>query len=250
MRWTRGSATPVTLSYHWLDAQGVMVTFDGVRTLLPADVAPGDAVRVQAVVRAPPRPGRYVLWWDLVHEHTTWFSERGSPGLREEVIVRGGASPLALPKVAAPVAPPMVERKTLPRATLWRAAVKLFRGHPLVGIGPDNFRHRYGALLGLAPDDVDERLHANSLYFETLADLGIAGSVTFALLVVALVGGARRALAAPPTRLLALGVAAALGTYLLHGVLDYFLEFTPTYAQFWLLAGMMIALQSQAEVTT
>jgi hypothetical protein len=247
LRWSRGSATPVTLSYHWLDGRGAIVTFDGVRTLLPADLAPGDVVRVQATVRAPSRPGRYVLWWDLVHEHTTWFSEHGNPGLREQLVVRGGPALHGLPAAATPVAPPMKERKTLARGTLWRAAVKLFRAHPLVGIGPDNFRHRYGALLRLAPDDIDERLHANSFYFETLADLGIVGSLTFALLVVTLARGARRALAAPATRLLTLGVAAALGTYLLHGLLDYFLEFTPTYAQFWLLAGMLVALQSQAE---
>ena len=97
--------------------------------------------------------------------------------------------------------------------------------------------------MGLAPA-TDERLHANSLYFETLADLGHARGAGVA-------GGDRRARRvgasgggeAPATRILALGVAAALGTYLLHGALDYFLEFTPTYALFWLLAGMIVALE-------
>ena len=60
--------------------------------------------------------------------------------------------------------------------------------------------------------------------------------------MAALTGAARRAIAAPATRVLALGVAAALATYLLHGLLDYFFEFTPTYALFWLLAGMLVAL--------
>ena len=85
-------------------------------------------------------------------------------------------------------------------------------------------------------------MHANSLYFETLADLGMVGVVAFLALVAALGGAARRSVAAPASRILALGVAAGLATYLLQGLLDYFLEFTPTYALFWLLAGMMVAM--------
>ena len=34
----------VYLSYHWLDAAGTVVVHDGVRTKLPQDVAPGEAV--------------------------------------------------------------------------------------------------------------------------------------------------------------------------------------------------------------
>ena len=63
----------------------------------------------------------------------------------------------------------------------------------------------------------------------------------------ALWGAARRAVAAPASRILALGVAAGLATYFLHGLLDYFLEFTPTYALFWLLAGMMVAMDRSPE---
>jgi hypothetical protein len=247
LRWLPGTPTQVTLSYHWLDAHGAMVALDGLRTLLPADVDPGGRVRVQASLRAPSRPGRYVVWWDLVQERTTWFSERGNPGLRQAVQVMDARGE-ALARTAAgprPVAPPIGERKTVPRPALWRAALKLFATHPLTGIGPDNFRHRYAATLRLSPADTDDRLHANSLYFETLADLGIVGTLAFAFVLAALFGAARRALSPSAGRFLALGVVAALGTYLLHGVLDYFLEFTPTYAQFWLLAGMLAALDAR-----
>ena len=34
--------------------------------------------------------------------------------------------------------------------------------------------------------------------------------------------------------------------YLVHGTLDYFLEFTPTYALLWLLAGALVALERMA----
>jgi O-Antigen ligase len=244
--WSRVTPWPVVLSYHWLDAAtGNVVVFDGARTSFAEDIRPGGAAGVRATVDAPARAGRYVLWWDLVHEHTSWFSERGNPGLREEVTVTGAAGVTA---AAAQPPPPIVALPIagasdgMPRRTLWRAAAAAWRAHPLLGIGPDNFRHLSGQYLGRT--DVDERMHANSLYFETLADLGGLGSLAFAAVVLALAGAAARAVKPPATRLLALGTGAALAAYLLHGALDYFLEFTPTYALFWLLGGILVALAS------
>ncbi len=247
LAWLRVPPCPVALSYHWLDADtGRVVVSDGRRTLLPRDIFRGESAQVRALVRAPPRPGRYILWWDLVQEHTTWFSERGNPGLREQVVVEGAGDVIAS---AVPAPGALVVRQAAPEVTsrgaLWRAAVAAWRTHPLLGIGPDNFRHLSGQFL--AVDHTDERMHANSLYFETLADLGMVGLLAFGVLVAALVGAARRAVAAPASRILALGVAAGLATYLMHGLLDYFLEFTPTYALFWLLAGMMVAMERSPE---
>ena len=61
------------------------------------------------------------------------------------------------------------------------------------------------------------------------------------LVIVGFAGAARRAVrvhgAAVDRRSLAAGAAAGLAAYLVHGFFDYFLEFTPTYALFWLLGG-------------
>jgi hypothetical protein len=247
LAWLRVPPRPVALSYHWLDADtGAMVVRDGLRTTFPRDLYTGGSAQVRAQVRAPSRPGSYVLWWDLVQEHTTWFSERGDPGLREPVVVGvGGVAGSDLPaKVSMIVRPGAPDQGA--RSMLWRAAVSAWRAHPLLGIGPDNFRHLSGQFLGRAHTE-DERMHANSLYFETLADLGLVGLLALGMLVAALGGSARRAVAAPGSRILALGVAAGLATYLLHGLLDYFLEFTPTYALFWLLAGMLVAMDRSPE---
>jgi hypothetical protein len=73
------------------------------------------------------------------------------------------------------------------------------------------------------------------------------GLLAFLAMVAAWGGAARRAVAAPTSRILALGVAAGLATYLVHGLLDTFLEFTPTYALFWLLAGMLVAMDRSPE---
>ena len=49
----------------------------------------GGSVIVRGTAVAPTRPGRYLLWWDLVHEHATWFSQRGNPGVRGTIEVAG-----------------------------------------------------------------------------------------------------------------------------------------------------------------
>ena len=60
-------------SYHWLDAEGATVVFDGLRTALPAPLAPGGACRMPVSVLAPPVVGDFELRFDLVHEGHRWF---------------------------------------------------------------------------------------------------------------------------------------------------------------------------------
>ncbi|MGE3517855.1 MAG: hypothetical protein AB7J63_02795, partial [Vicinamibacterales bacterium] len=72
--WTR--AEPIGISYHWVDAQGAIAVFEGLRTRLPSGLAPGQTLSICATVVAPDRPGRYELHWDAVYEERFWFSHR------------------------------------------------------------------------------------------------------------------------------------------------------------------------------
>ena len=49
-------------------------------------------------------------------------------------------------------------------------------------------------------------------------------------------------LLAQSERVLAIGLGAALLAFFLHGAVDYFMEFTPTYGLFWLIAGLLVGL--------
>jgi hypothetical protein len=62
-------------SYHWCDADGQVIVFDGARTALPGPVAPGETCRIPVKVVAPRTPGSYRLRFDLVHEHRRWFDQ-------------------------------------------------------------------------------------------------------------------------------------------------------------------------------
>jgi hypothetical protein len=242
--WRHTGDRPTRLAHHWYavgDRGGeTLVAFNGRRTALPADVPPGGVIDIVAVARAPVNDGPYRLAWDLVQEDVTWFSQRGNATGDEPVVVNGAAVAETTPVADAgwsspPPLPP-------PRAMLWRAAAVLWTKHPLMGSGPDNFRRRYEAVLSPGPTRepyTDTRIHANSLYFETLADEGTVGVVALLVLGLAWLAALRAHRSAQ--RVLGLGVGLAAGAFFAHGAFDYFLEFTPTYGLFWMLLGLTSA---------
>jgi hypothetical protein len=75
----------VNLAYHWLDALGNPIVWDGLRTPLGRTVEPGTRVRAELTLRGPIPPGRYRLAVDLVDEGRLWFAEVGNSPLEREV---------------------------------------------------------------------------------------------------------------------------------------------------------------------
>ncbi|MEP6694839.1 MAG: hypothetical protein ABJB39_09355, partial [Chloroflexota bacterium] len=73
--WTIIGANPVNLSYHWYDAAGASVMWDGPRTKLTSDVVVGATHTITATVASPPTPGAYRLNFALVKEGVAWFPQ-------------------------------------------------------------------------------------------------------------------------------------------------------------------------------
>jgi SAM-dependent methyltransferase len=88
LTWSSSSDAPMLLSYHWLDGRGRPVVFDGHRTPLPRQVAPGEMCEAFVLVKAPDRPGSHTLAIELVHEGRTWFSDAGHPWLEHKVHIK------------------------------------------------------------------------------------------------------------------------------------------------------------------
>ena len=253
--WTSSENHPFALGYRWLTDDG-----DGVLDIPPSevqlgrDVQPGETIHLQAALQVPDLPaGSYRLDWGMLQRDVLQFYERGWADAETRVVVQGSTSG-SLPRVTPRddgEAPWVVGR-----LDLWSAAVRLFAAHPLLGVGPDNFRHFYGAELGL--EVWDERVQANNLYLELLADLGVLGVAAFAWLLLDPLYRLRYlvrsenvvtperfddrvstdAVNYPVDRLVRVGVALAIGAFLLHGLLDSFLAFTPTALLFWMLLGV------------
>src|SRR5206468_849279 len=93
--------------------------------------------------------------------------------------------------------------------------------------------------------------HANNLYLETLAGLGLAGIGALLLLAAGVAGAARTAIrhhgATSVAGLFAGGAATGLAAYPVHGFFDYFLEFPPRYGLVWLLAVFLPTWMSAAD---
>jgi hypothetical protein len=240
--WEVHDEMPVYLFYHWLtaDGTGTYVT-DGIHTLIPENVAPGQTITIKAHVLAPAQPGQYLLAWDLLREGLFWFSILGNPTYNVPVTVAPGTR-------AAPADPPTpMIRSTLTgdldvdRITLWRAALAMLRTQPLLGVGPGNFRLVLGGYLGRQVWDT--RLHANNTFLEVFAGAGLIGGAAFVWLIVSLLRlGWRRLTVNATSPVLTAAVCAALAAFLIHGITDYFLEFTSTYLLFWMTVGMLAGL--------
>lgn len=233
--WRSDETPPFALSYHWVVAgSSRVVEFNGRRTGFVGSVEPGEHAVLKARVIAPGLPGWYELVWDVVHEHRTWLSTEGVRPARTIVHVDGPLARMSGDDMAE--LPPAASRPDRP--TLWRAALAIAAAHPVLGVGPDNFRLTYGPYLGL--ETWDRRVHANNLYLEVLSGAGLVGLVAL-LWVIAAAGLAlwRRWRAAPPKRATALAAALAVWAAVAgHGLVDSFLSFTPTYVTFALAAGL------------
>ncbi|HEY2593616.1 MAG TPA: O-antigen ligase family protein [Chloroflexota bacterium] len=244
--WNASGPHPFALSYHLDDASGQSVTYDGVRTPLPLDVAPGASVDLEAQIAAPTAQGTYVIEWDGVQEAVTWFSWAGTPVARTYLSVNGPRVPAPLgagseivvtpPPTALPPPPPA-------RLTLWRIALRMARNRPLLGVGPDNFRWVYGDFAGVMTWDTGS--HANSLYFEWLADTGIVALGLFLWLSWRLLRLSFANLSPMSSAdwfwAWRLGLAASLAAWFLHGFFDYFYEPLPTNLAFWFVVGLVLA---------
>ncbi len=240
--WTVAGDNPFALGYRWLSGDGRQVlALPHVEFPLPQTVQPGDAIRLEVPVRVALPPGEYRLAWGMLQHRILWFRDRGVPEAETLVRVQPGAisvtPPPALAREERPEYPPTISRRTL-----WRVALQMLRERPLLGMGPDNFRHLYGRYLGLS--EWDDRVHANNLYLELLADLGVPGALLFGWLMAAVGIPLMRAVYRPEGGIPALwtaGLAGGLMAFLVHGLLDYFLEFVSLYLLFWMLLGLIVA---------
>jgi hypothetical protein len=75
-RWPAFGRRPVRVAYHWLGDDETIIEYDGIRSVLPRDVAPGESLAVDCFLRAPEHAGERVLVWTLLQEEVVWFDER------------------------------------------------------------------------------------------------------------------------------------------------------------------------------
>ena len=244
--WTTSGDPRFYFSHHWLVADAdQVIAWEARRFAFLDAVPPGGSEVIDVEIKAPRRPGRYRVLWDIEQEHRLWFSTEP-----------GAAWDVTFATVTPPIGPvglnePPVTLRALPksgkrpqRIQLWGAAVRMFASHPVSGVGPDNFRLRYGEYGSLAT--ADPRVHSNNMYLEILAGGGLLTLAAFgwlfwrAALTFGVAAGARdRQVAALGSGVAAAGVAIAV-----HGLVDSFLTFTATYTMSAIVLGLAASAAS------
>ena len=237
--WTEREA--FHLSYHWFRPDRRSME-DGGRARLGRDLGRGESAVLEARITAPRDEGRYLLVWDMVHEHTTWFSGQG---VRVAVVptrvgLAAGADVPDAPLDPSLIATTLAWRPT--RGELWRLAAGMWAERPWAGFGSDSFRWSYGPRAGHRYWDV--RIFANNTLLEAAATTGTLGAASLLLtLLASAVAGARSgSVAGPPdvaVRATLFGLVIAL---LAHGVVDYVLAFTGHYLLLAFVVGSCAAL--------
>ncbi len=234
--WDPASPDAVQLSYHWIAADSDrVVAWENDRTPFSSRMPRGAWSTLEADVRAPGKPGTYRLLWDIEQPKRLWFStEPGAVLWFTKGVVTG-------PERAMPLRRSGPER--LPRAAvrpgrgvLWGAALRMTAERPLLGVGPDNYRLRYGPYASLG--EADPRVHSNNMYIEVLAGAGLLGAAALLWLVLRT---SRHALIAFQASALGCGIAAGCVAIGAHGLLDSFLSFTGTYILIAIVIGLAAA---------
>ncbi|UGS37416.1 O-antigen ligase family protein [Capillimicrobium parvum] len=121
------------------------------------------------------------------------------------------------------------------RYAYWRVAFREFVDHPLKGTGAASFRVDW---LQERPFRESVR-DAHSLYFETLAELGIVGFGLLCALLAGVLIAIRRVMAEDAA--LAVGPAAALAVWAVHAGVDWDWEMPAVTLVALTLAGMLLA---------
>jgi hypothetical protein len=90
-RWEKHSAEGergiVRLGAHLLQMNGEELVWDYGRAALAHDVEPGQDAFIWIELTAPETPGRYLIEFDMVLEHFTWFEDLGAVTARTELVV-------------------------------------------------------------------------------------------------------------------------------------------------------------------
>lgn len=114
------------------------------------------------------------------------------------------------------------------RVDLWHGAYAMWRSHPLFGVGPGNFEYLIGRI------DPGVRTHANGMYFQVLAEQGIAGFVALLVVVAASILVFVRRLNQP----LALAACMAAVAMNLHQIVDCMWIFEKVGVFWWVLLAV------------
>ncbi|HYK91822.1 MAG TPA: O-antigen ligase family protein [Acidobacteriota bacterium] len=244
--WRKGT---YGVGYRWHNLSSNENSSPQIGTDFTSDLAPSELARVQVALRTPPQAGEYFLIWFVFQrsDQVREVKDSYSPGILCIIHPAGTDAGRAITdKARRYLGAIREERRSLngaqvpTRGELWSVAIRMFRQRPILGMGPDNFRLLKWKYMEVPQGD--ETILANSTYLDLLSGSGILGIAAFAWLMWEFGRGVARRLSPGASHsdwILGYFGTAYLTGFLSHGLVDYFLKFTPTFLLFWLVVGIV-----------
>jgi putative inorganic carbon (hco3(-)) transporter len=131
------------------------------------------------------------------------------------------------------------------RLALWGAAGMLFMQHPVMGAGFGTFRFDFHQFVPGIKDDLD----AHNLYLQTLAETGVIGFIVFFVSMWTFFRNGFKLIknTDPFWQMVGIGVCGALGSTMVHGLVDYIFIVSPQFGNlFWLVLALGLVAGEQA----
>jgi O-antigen ligase len=142
------------------------------------------------------------------------------------------------------------DASNLERLNRWNAAFRMFRESPVVGVGPGTYAFLYAPYqissdLTVISTNFGDLGNAHSEYFGPLAEQGVPGLALWIVLIFFIYYRGIRTyyqLKSPENRALMMGTILGLSTYLVHGILNNFLDTDKAAVPFWAFVAIIVAM--------
>jgi len=142
------------------------------------------------------------------------------------------------------------DASNLERINRWNSALKMFKERPIIGWGPGTYMFQYAPFQmsgdkTIISTNFAEGGNAHSEYISPLVEQGIPGLLTFLLVIVATFATALKVYyhsKNAKVKLLSLIGILSLTTYLIHGLLNNYLDSDKASVPFWGLIALICSL--------
>lgn len=143
------------------------------------------------------------------------------------------------------------DASNLERINRWSAALRMFEERPMFGFGPGTYKfyyapYQHSSQLTIISTNFGNLGNAHSEYFGPLAEMGVLGLLTF--LAIVIIGIYRflilyQKLENRELKVILMGVFLGWVTYLVHGILNNYLDLDKANVPFWGFLAILVAIE-------
>lgn len=168
----------------------------------------------------------------------------GAAGLLVAVLASGVLSDLG--ERSESVTDP-TNTSNLERLNRWYAGLRMFQSDPVTGVGFGTYVDHYlnSRRVTLATDQSTMTMGIHSEYLRVLAETGLVGAAAALVSGLVLLGIGIRAVrraSTPLRRALAIGMSGGLVAYLVHAIVNNFLQYDKVAVPVWMAIGVLAAI--------